>query len=238
MKYLYGPVKSRRLGFSLGVSLTPYKVCSFDCTYCQLGATTLKTCQRKEYVDTSELLEELRLWFEQNVSSSELSYITLSGSGEPTLNSKIGEIVSRIKQMTPIPVAVITNASLLSDPGVRQEIARADLIVPSLDAVADKIFARIDQPEAGIKSQDIVAGLVALRQEYRGKIWLEVMLISGVNDDLRHIKKIKEAIDRINPDKVQVNSPVRSSAQLDLRAVSEAKLKKIKALLGEKCEIV
>ncbi len=239
MRHIYGPVKSRRLGFSLGLSLTPYKVCSFDCVYCQLGSTTIKTVERKEYIAIREVLDELRLWLETNASSiASLNYITLSGSGEPTLNNKIGELIAEIKKMTPVAVAVITNASLLSDPVVRQEIMQADLIVPSLDAVTETVFAKIDQPNAGIKVEEIIESLVKLRQEYRGKIWLEVMLAAGVNDDLRQIKKIKEAIDRINPDKIQLNSPVRSATQLHLRVVSAAKLKKIKALLGEKCEII
>ncbi len=239
MRYVYGPVKSRRLGSSLGISLTPHKLCSFDCVYCQLGNTITKTTERKEYIDTAELLEELKSWLEHNGPLKEtLNYLTLAGSGEPTLNSRIGELITRIKKLTPIPVAVITNASLLDDPAVRQEIAQADLVLPSLDAVSETVFARINRPYPGIKAEGIIEGLVKLRQEYRGKIWLEVMLVAGINDDLRHIKKIKEALDRINPDKIQLNSPVRSSVQLNLRLVSEAKLKKIKALLGEKCEII
>lgn len=239
MKYLYGPVKSRRLGLSLGLSLTPYKVCSFDCIYCQLQATSIKTSERKEYIDIREVIEELKSWLENNPGQVKtLSYITISGSGEPTLNIKIGKLISQVKKLTTVPLAVITNASLLSDPLVRSDIREADLIVPSLDAATDAVFARIDRPFTTVKIEDIIRGLEALRQEYRGKIWLEVMLVSGVNDDLRHIKRIKEAAERINPDKIQLNSPVRSSAQLNLRMVPEAKLRKIKSLLGEKCEII
>ncbi|MFA4984717.1 MAG: radical SAM protein [Candidatus Omnitrophota bacterium] len=239
MKHLYGPVKSRRLGLSLGLSLTPYKVCSFDCIYCQLQTASIKTSERREYIDIREVIEELRSWLENNPGQAKtLSYITISGSGEPTLNIKIGELISQIKKLTTVPLAVITNASLLSDPLVRRDIREADLIVPSLDAATDAVFARIDRPFPTVKIEDIIRGLEALRQEYRGKIWLEVMLVSGVNDDLRHIKRIKEAAERINPDKIQLNSPVRSSAQLKLRMVPEAKLRKIKSLLGENCEII
>lgn len=239
MRYLYGPVKSRRLGFSLGLSLTPHKVCSFDCVYCQLGPTTVKTSERKEYVDIRHVLEELKSWLENNpVAAQSLNYITLAGSGEPTLNLKIGALIAEIKKLTVVPLAVITNASLLSDPAVRRDIEQADLIVPSLDAAGEAVFARIDRPQAPAKPEEIIQGLCALRKEYQGKIWLEVMLVSGVNDDLRHIKRLKEAVDSINPDRIQLNSPVRGSAQMHLRLVPEAKLKKIKAILGEKCEIV
>lgn len=239
MKYIYGPVKSRRLGLSLGVSITPYKICSFDCAYCQLGKTTFKTRERKEYVQAKEILDELRFWLENiPLESQKLNYITLSGSGEPTLNANIGILLAEIKKMTTVPLAVITNASLLSDPQVRQAVSSADLIVPSLDAVTLSIFQKIDRPGEDIRVEDIINGLVSLKKEFRGKIWLEVMLVKGFNDDLRHIKKMKEVIDQINPDKIQLNSPVRTTAEPDILPVEKNKLEKIKEILGEKCEII
>ncbi len=239
MKYIYGPVNSRRLGLSLGVTLTPYKICSFDCVYCQIGRTTDKTEDRKEYIPIQEILDELRSWLQNNPQEAEkLKFITLSGSGEPTLNIKIGELIARIKQITQVAVAVITNASLLSSSLVRQSLSSADLIVPSLDAVDPKAFARVDRPHPSIKIEDIIIGLVELRKEFRGKIWLEVMLVRGINDDLRQIKKLKEAVDKINPDKVQLNSPVRTTAEQDILTVDKNKLEKIRNLLGDKCQIV
>lgn len=239
MKYIYGPVKSRRLGFSLGITLTPYKVCSFDCVYCQLGKTTEGTTERREYVPIQEILEELKSWLQNNIQEAKgLNYITLSGSGEPALNVKIGTLIAEIKKITPAAVAVITNASLLDLPSVRQELLSADLIVPSLDAVGPKAFIRIDRPVAGIKIEGIINGLIDLRKEFRGKIWLEVMLAKGINDDLRQIKKLKEVIDKINPDKIQLNSPVRTTSEPNIFAVKSNKLKKIKEILGDRCEII
>jgi len=238
MKYIYGPVKSRRLGFSLGISLTPYKTCSFDCLYCQLGKTTVRTASRQEYVKTTDILDELKSWLENNPEDSkQLNFITFSGAGEPTLHSKIGELISGIKKMTDIPVAVITNASLLSEPAVRKEILAADLIVPSLDAVTPQIFAKIDQPHPQIQLEKIIEGLIALRREFKGKIWLEVMLVKGVNDRINHIRLLKETIDKINPNKVQLNSPVRASCQQNVLAVGKAKLRKIKQTLAREVEI-
>ncbi len=239
MKYIYGPVKSRRLGFSLGVSLTPYKICNFDCVYCQLGRTSEKTSQRKEYANINDILNELKLWFETNApEAGKLNYITLSGSGEPTLNEKFGELIIQIKKLSTVPVAVITNASLLNIQAVRQALLNADLIVPSLDAVTPQIFAKIDRPAPDIKIEEIINGLIGLRSEFRGKIWLEVMLARGINDDLRHIRKIKEAVDKINPDKIQLNSPVRTTAEPGIFSVDKAKLKKIKDIFADKAEII
>jgi len=238
MKYIYGPVKSRRIGFSLGLSLTPYKICNFDCVYCQLGKTTEKTSQRKEYAKIGEIIDELKLWLTSNPQEAKsLNYITLSGSGEPTLNIKISDLIQEIKKITDIPVAVITNSSLLPDAAVRRDLSAADLIVPSLDSVSPKDFQGVDRPVAGISVENIIDGLASLRKEFRGKIWLEVMLVKGVNDDIRQIKKLKEAVDKINPDKIQLNSPVRT-AEPNIFAVDKNKLKKIKEILGDKAEII
>ncbi len=239
MKYIYGPVNSRRLGLSLGLSLTPYKVCNFDCVYCQLGKTIEYSLERKEYIKIEDILDELRLWLNNNsAEAKKLNFITFSGSGEPTLNLKIGELIAKIKEITNIPVAVITNASSLGDSSVRRELLGSDLIVPSLDAVKPEVFAKIDRPAPGINIEDIIAGLINLRREFKAKIWLEVMLVKGVNDDLRHIKKLKEVIDQIRPDKIQINSPVRTTSEPNILPVDKNKLEKIKEILGEKCEIV
>ena len=239
MKYIYGPVKSRRLGFSLGITLTPYKICTFDCVYCQLGKTSEKTKERREYLEAKEIIEELRGWLQNNsLQIKTLNYITISGSGEPTLNLKIGEFISQIKKLTSIPVAVITNSSLLNILSVRQELLAADLILPSLDAVNPEVFTKIDRPCPDVKIEDIIEGLIGLRKEFRGKIWLEVMLVKGLNDDIRQIKKLRGVIDRINPDKIQLNSPVRSTAEPNILSVDKNKLEKIKEILGEKCEII
>jgi len=239
MKYIYGPVKSRRLSLSLGITLTPYKICTFDCVYCQLGRTTVLTRERKEYISLGEILNELKLWLQNNSDAAKnLNYITLSGSGEPTLNIKIGQLISEIKKITPVPIAIITDSALLSDVALRQELLGADLIIPSLDAVTPEVFSKIDRPQQDIRIEGIIEGLVSLRKEFKGQIWLEVMLVKGINDDLRQIKKLKEVVDRINPHKVQLNSPVRMTSEPNILSVDKNKLEKIKGILGEKCEII
>jgi wyosine [tRNA(Phe)-imidazoG37] synthetase (radical SAM superfamily) len=239
MKHIYGPVNSRRLGLSLGITLTPQKICNFDCVYCQLGKTTLQTNEIKEYINTQEILDELKSWITNNPPVAQsVTCITFSGSGEPTLHNKIGLLINEIKRLTGLKIAVITNGALLSSPEVRQSLLGADLVVPSLDAVNIQAFNKVNRPAGGISPENIVNGLIAFRKQFRGEIWLEVMLLRGINDDLRHIKKLKLAIDEINPDKIQLNSPVRSTSEPGLLSVDKAKLKKIQKLLGEKCEII
>jgi len=239
MKYIYGPVKSRRLGLSLGLSLSLHKICNFDCIYCQWGRTPVTVSERKEYVGVEEIISELKAWLQNNPQEAkELRFVTLSGFGEPTLNTCIGELIIRLRKIVSANIAVITNSTLLGDPLVRNSILGADLIVPSLDAVDPEIFKQIDRPFPGIKLDEIISGLVALRKEFKGKIWLEVMLVSGVNDDMRHIKELNKLIRSINPDKIQLNSPVRSTAEKNVLPVERAKLEKIKKILGDKAEII
>jgi len=239
MKYIYGPIKSRRLGLSLGLSLSLDKICNLDCIYCQWGRTPVTVSERKEYAGVDEIILELKSWLQNNPQEAKkLSFVTLSGLGEPTLNTCIGELIEQARKITGLKIAVITNSTLLGDPLVRKSILSADLIVPSLDTVDPEIFQQIDRPCTGIKINEIINGLAALRKEFRGKIWLEVMFVSGVNDDIRHIEQLHKCILRINPDKIQLNSPVRSTAEKNVLPVEKAKLEKIKKILGEKAEII
>ena len=239
MKYIYGPIKSRRLGLSLGLSLSLDKICNLDCIYCQWGRTPVTVSERKEYAGVDEIILELKSWLQNNPQEAKkLSFVTLSGLGEPTLNTCIGELIEQARRITGLKIAVITNSTLLGDPLVRKSILSADLIVPSLDTVDPEIFQQIDRPCTGIKINEIINGLAALRKEFRGKIWLEVMFVSGVNDDIRHIEQLRKCILRINPDKIQLNSPVRSTAEKNVLPVEKAKLEKIKKILGDKAEII
>jgi len=239
LKYIYGPIKSRRLGLSLGLSLSKDKICNLDCIYCQWGSVGKTVLKRSEYAKVDEIIHELKSWIQDNPQKTkELKFITLSGLGEPTLNTHIGELIDRVKEVTEAKIAVITNSTLLGDPQVRKELLGVDLIVPSLDAVDPKIFKQIDRPNIGIKLDEIIDGLVALRKEFSGKIWLEIMFISGMNDDLGHVEELKKIIQRINPDKIQINSPVRSTAEKNVYPVEITKLEKIKEILGDITEII
>ncbi len=239
MKYVYGPIKSRRLGLSLGLSLSLRKVCNFDCIYCQWGRTPLVVSGRKEYVSADKVISELKSWMKAHPAEArELKFVTLSGFGEPTLNTCIGELIGKVREITHASIAVITNSTLLSDAQVRKALLDVDLIVPSLDAADPEIFRKIDRPHESISLDKVIQGLVALRKEFKGKIWLEVMLIAGINDDPQHIEKLNEYIKLINPDRIQLNSPVRSTAENDVQPVEKNKLAAIRAVFGSKAEII
>ena len=192
-KYIFGPVPSRRLGRSLGVDLVPYKTCTFDCIYCDLGRTTHKTTFRQPFVSPEEIQKELELTL--SVLDKKPDFITLSGSGEPTLNSNIGEIIRGVKEITSIPVAVLTNSSLLTLEEVRKDLLEADLVLPSLDAITPSLFEYINRPHSSLRIEEILSGLIQFRKQYRGQIWLEILFCRGVNDGKDEIEKLKEAIE-------------------------------------------
>ena len=233
--YIYGPVPSRRLGLSLGVDLVPYKICSYDCIYCQLGRTTKKTITQKPYIDAEKILKQLDLKLLKNIC---MDYITMAGSGEPTLNSEIEFLIHEIKKKTDIPVAVLTNGSLFGNRRVGRSIIEADVVIPSLDAYNQKMFETINRPHSDIKFIDTVKGLIDFRKEYRKEIWLEVFLLDGINSSENDATMFKEWIEKINPDKVHINTAVRPSAEIYARQVSSEKLLKFCSVLGEKAEII
>jgi len=233
--HIFGPVPSRRLGLSLGVDVVPFKVCTLDCVYCQVGHTTHKTLERQEYIPVDELLEELRHRLNQGIQPD---YITLSGSGEPTLNLRLGELIDGIRLITAVPVAIITNATLLEQDTVRAECCKADLILPSLDAALDASFASINCPRPELSTSRIIAGLEALRSEFSGQIWLEIFLIEGLNTSDENLQGIKQAIDRIKPDKVQLNTAVRPTAQMGIPRMTAERMECIAQHIGGNCEII
>ncbi len=232
---IYGPVPSRRIGFSLGIDILPSKLCSFNCIYCQLGTTARNIARRKEYVPITKVISQIKDILR---TEKDINYITLSGSGEPTLNSKIGQLIREIKTFTDIPVAVLTNSSLLTRKSVRKALAAADLVVPSLDAATQDVFVKVNRPHPSLRVKKIIEGLKEFRRVFKGSLWLEIMLVKGVNDSPSHIKKLKKAINEINPNKVQLNTVVRPPAEKFVQPLSLGELKKIQEVLGEKCEII
>jgi len=233
--YLFGPVPSRRLGLSLGVDIVPFKTCTLDCIYCQLGKTTDKTVKRKDYVPVEAVLDELKQKLDEGLKAD---FITISGSGEPTLHCRLGELIEGIKKITDIPVAVLTNGTLLTDESVRADCARADVVLPSLDAGDEQTFQKINRPYKDISIEKLIAGLCAFRDEFVGQIWLEVFLLEGINTDNEQIAKIDGLIKRIRPDRIQLNTAVRPTAETGVKTLNAEKLQAIAVELGEKCEVI
>ncbi len=233
--HLYGPVPSRRLGYSLGVDLLPFKTCSLSCIYCQLGMSPKKTVRRINPFSEKKILDEIKEFLK---TGARVDFITFSGSGEPTLNKSIGQLIREIKKITKIPVAVLTNSTLLSRAEVRKQLAAAEVVVPSLDAATQPVFEKINRPHPSLKVEKIIDGLAKFRKEFKGQIWLEIMLVKGVNDSPAHLKKLKEAVDRINPDKIHLNTVVRPPAEKTARPLTPEEMNKIREFFGEKAEVV
>ncbi|MFH1037715.1 MAG: radical SAM protein [PVC group bacterium] len=233
MKRIFGPVPSRRLGFSLGVDLVPYKTCSLDCVYCQLGPTPETTLERKEYEPVKEILSELK---EVLKEGGRIDWITLSGSGEPTLNREIGALIPGIKKLTSIPVAVLTNGTLLAHPEVREALAFADLVVPSLDAGIEGTFERVNRPHRGISLDGLTRGIAAFTAGFRGRVWLEVMLLRDLNSSGKELEALARRIRLINPEKVQLNTAVRPPAEAGVGALDEQALEEARRFLQSRVE--
>lgn len=233
--YVFGPVASRRLGRSLGVDVVPFKTCTYDCTYCQLGATTEHTVRRGNYVPREAVLDEIR---RKLASGAAVDYITIAGSGEPALYSELRELIAGIKAMTRVPVAVITNGALLWMPEVRDGILAADLVVPSLDAGSAETFAQVNRPCGGVDFDPMIAGLVAFRDAYPGQIWLEVFLLRGITDTPEEVERISEIVGRIRPDKVQLNTVARPAPGGGVEPVPREVMERIAERLGPVAEVV
>jgi wyosine [tRNA(Phe)-imidazoG37] synthetase (radical SAM superfamily) len=234
-RFTFGPVPSRRLGFSLGVDLVPRKRCSFDCIYCQVGKSANKEVERRNFFNPEDIVNEI---VSEVKRQRNIDVITFSGSGEPTLNLDIGWIIKETKNRVKLPVSVITNSSLLADEKVRFDLSLSDFVLPSLDAVSEEVFLQINRPHPLIKINDIIQGLKRFRAEYKGKIWLEIMLVKGINDGPDELEKIRGMIEYIGADKIQLNTVTRPPAEENARGLSSAALKKICASFGEGAEII
>ena len=235
MGLIFGPVTSRRLGLSLGVDLVPFKTCSYGCIYCQLGRTTCLTLERRQYVRGEDAIAAVRRALE---GGAKPDYITLSGSGEPTLHSGIGEVIGGIRRFTDIPIAVLTNGSLLWMPEVRRDLAGASVVLPTLAAGDEEVFRTIHRPPAGLTLERVVEGMIAFRREYSGPIWLEVFLIAGVNTSPEQIEKMRGIATRIAPDRIQLNTAVRPPSEKYVRALTPEEMERIRLAFGERAETI
>ena len=224
-KYLFGPVPSRRLGMSLGVDLVPKKVCSLDCVYCEVGKTTKLTLERKEYIKAEKVKEELLNYFNNNPDPD---YITFSGSGEPTLNIYMDEILGFIKDKKPdVPVAVLTNGTLFYDDNVRETLLKADLVLPSLDAATEEVFKKINRPAKDLTARKCIQGLIDFRKDFKGRIWLEIFILPGYNDSDSELAELKKALVKIKPDSIQLNTLDRPGTVSNLRGATRTELQRV-----------
>ncbi len=223
-KYLFGPVPSRRLGISLGLDIIPYKTCTLDCLYCECGKTNNHSLVRKSFFPPEKLLSETDIFLKKKIH---LDYITFAGSGEPTLNSDIGYMIKKLKRITNTPIAVLTNGTLLDRPKVREDLLLSDLLLPSLDAVSEDVFKKINNPVEGITAKQLVKGLIDFSKIYKGKIWVEVFISKGINDSVEELGRIRKVLEQIDPARIQLNSLDRPPAYTEAKTAGHKLLTSI-----------
>jgi wyosine [tRNA(Phe)-imidazoG37] synthetase (radical SAM superfamily) len=237
MNAIYGPIPSRRLGQSLGIDPVPLKTCNWNCVYCQLGRTQPLLHERREYVSAEAILAELRQALVAYAPGA-IDWVTFAGSGEPTLHSRIGWLIRQVRALTDLPLAVITNGSLLYLPEVRDELEVADAVLPTLCAGTAELYRRIHRPHPESTFERLLDGLIAFRAMYGGKLWPEVMLIRGLNDTEEALRSIAAALRRIRPDAVHINLPIRPPAESWVQPADAEGLMRAMAILGDIAEVV
>ena len=230
-KCVFGPVPSRRLGLSLGIDLLPFKTCSMDCVYCECGATTNLTCERKEYFPTADVITELDSVLSER---PRIDWITFSGVGEPTLHSGIGRIIRHIHGHYPeIPICLLTNSSMLGDPALLDDLEHLNLIIPSLDGSSEEEFFKINRQESSVTLKSVLAGLLSLRKRYPAMtMWLEIFIVPGINDSPESAERFRILASQIRPDKVQLNSLDRPGVVDWVRPAEQSVMKQIAETIG------
>ncbi len=229
MKYVYGPVPSRRLGVSLGVSPIPKKACNYSCVYCQLGRTDHMTNTRQMFFTVKEIMAEFDEVLRNNIK---FDVVTIVGEGEPTLYLGLGELISEIQKRTDKPVAVITNGALFYDADLRSELYQADIVLPTLDAYDEESFKKINRPHGTIDFKMVNDGLKTFSEEYQGQLWIELMLIDGINEDDESLRKYSEALKELHYDRLYINTPVRPPAETFVKAIDHEKMSHAVDVLG------
>jgi len=237
MKYIFGPVTSRRLGQSLGVDPVPLKTCNWNCVYCQLGRSVPMTNERKDYYPREEIWEELR-GFLADPKRPQVDWISIVGSGEPLLMKSLGWLIKQIKEATDIPVALITNGSLFFMPEVRQEVLAVDAILPSVDAGTPELYKKMNRSHPQITFERCRDGLIDLRQEYKGQLWPEVVLVQGINDSQQVLEDIASLLKAVNPDQIHLNVPQRPPAEGWVALPGEQTVERAVAILEKVAPVV
>jgi wyosine [tRNA(Phe)-imidazoG37] synthetase (radical SAM superfamily) len=234
-KYLFGPVPSRRFGFSLGVDLVPHKTCSLNCVFCEVGPTTCLAIERKEYVPVAEIERELTQW---RGGGGKADVISVTGAGEPTLHSGFGEILGFIRREIKIKSVLLTNSTLMHLPEVRRAASGADIVKATFSAWDEESFRNITRPHPGLRFLSLLEGLQIFRREYSGELWLEIFIVPGINSGIEQVKRIAELARSISPDKIQLNTAVRPTAQSGVTAASEKLLNDFKGLFEPQAEVI
>ncbi|MDP3980998.1 MAG: radical SAM protein [Chlamydiota bacterium] len=238
MSYIFGPVRSRRLGLSLGVDVVPAKTCNYDCLYCECGRTQTRINQMPECPDAVPIKAALNDFLAE-YHDEKIDYITITGSGEPTINENLADIIKAMRHITTIPIAVLTNGSFLNKHSVQEAVGLADLVIPSLDAVDESIFQKINRPCPGLHCIDMINGIVQYRRRFPNqKMCLEILLVEGVNDGDSHLRQFVPIVEQIKPDRIDICTVIRPPAYQGIQSTSWGKMEYLKELLGEQAHIM
>jgi wyosine [tRNA(Phe)-imidazoG37] synthetase (radical SAM superfamily) len=232
MQYVFGPVPSRRLGQSLGIDPIPLKTCNWNCVYCQLGRSIPLCNKQLDYIPRNEILTQVKIALDSH-GKEEIDWITFVGSGETTLHDGIGFLIREVKKLTDIPVAVITNGSLLYLKSVREALAVADAVLPSLDAGTQKLYKKINRPHPDISFPRYMEGLVTFRNEFQSDLWVEVMLVQDLNDTEEALIEISKKLEQVRPDKVHIGLPYRPPVEKWVKPPNEEGIIRAISILGE-----
>jgi wyosine [tRNA(Phe)-imidazoG37] synthetase (radical SAM superfamily) len=231
VRYIYGPVPSRRLGRSLGIDPIPSKTCNFQCIYCQLGRTTYFTNERQNYYPKDEIIAEIEEAVKLN--ENKFDYVTFVGSGEPTLYKDLKDLIQFVKDVLNKPICVITNGSLMYQKEVSDALMLSDVVLPSLDAGDELSFKRINRPHPALNYKDIIQGLIDFKKKFKGKFWIEIMLMKGINDSKEALSKIKNQLDLINPDRIDINVPIRPPTEKWVQIPNKNVISLLNAIFGD-----
>lgn len=235
--HVFGPLPTRRLGWSLGIDTVPAKTCNWNCVYCQLGRTHPLTNERKPYLAEKTIMAVVRARLAA-LPAGAVDWITFVASGEGTLYSGLGRLIRVVKRLSECPVAVITNGSLLHLPAVRAELAAADAVLPTLDAGNAELFRRINRPHRALTFTRQVEGLEAFaRMKRRGRLWIEVMLVAGLNDSDEALQQLAKVVARIGPDEVHVTLPTRCPVEPWVRPPAAGRIRRAEQILGAQAKV-
>ncbi len=231
MGFIFGPVPSRRIGLSLGINIIPFKTCSYNCIYCEVGKTTTLTIERKSFFD----IEEIKKEFTETIDKTgRIDFVTFSGSGEPTLNSDLGELIRFVKSFKRYKVAVLTNGSLLYREDVREDLLEADVVIPSLDAVLEKTFKKINMPHKNLNIDEITNGIISFSNEFKNDIWIEILFVKGVNDSIKDIDALCNVLEKINASRIQIGTVDRPPAYSTAKKLSNKEMMDIYVYMSSK----
>ena len=221
----------------MGIDTIPLKTCNWNCVYCQLGRTRPVTNERRDYYPPGEIVAQVKQAIKQHTPGG-IDWLTLVGSGEPTLHSSIGWIIRKIKEFTDLPVAVITNGTFLYLSYHRQELACADAILPTLYVGNSRLYRKINRPHPHFPFERLVEGLIAFRNEYSGKLWVEVMLVKGLNDGEEQLFETASVLGKIQPDQIHINLPIRPPVELWVQVPDEGRIQRAKTIFGNIARVI